>query len=153
MIVSFHAGAEGLGAAHTPEGHEYFYGEDRGDVRRFSYEMINAGADLVIGHGPHTLRGLEFYKNKLIAYSLGNFLGYLGFNTSGHLKYSMILQATLVKNGTLKAIKVIPVVLSPKAVPDVDPKGNSLILLNDLSRSDFGPRAVLLDENGHWLSD
>ena len=37
--------------------------------------MIDAGADLVVGHGPHLLRGMELYKGKPIFYSLGNFIG------------------------------------------------------------------------------
>ena len=41
----------------------------------FAREMIDAGADLVVGHGPHLLRGLELYKGKPIFYSLGNFIG------------------------------------------------------------------------------
>jgi poly-gamma-glutamate synthesis protein (capsule biosynthesis protein) len=44
-------------------------------IPAFAREMIDAGADLVVGHGPHLLRGLELYKGKPIFYSLGNFLG------------------------------------------------------------------------------
>jgi len=150
VIVSFHAGAEGLGAAKTPIGKEYFFGEFRGDVRLFSHRMIDAGADLLLGHGPHTIRGLEYYKNKLIAYSLGNFVGYLGFNTSGHLKYSLILQLTMSVKGQLKRARIIPILLSPQVIPEFDPQGNSLVLINDLSASDFGDSAFLFDKRGYW---
>jgi poly-gamma-glutamate synthesis protein (capsule biosynthesis protein) len=44
-------------------------------IGTFAREMIDAGADLVVGHGPHLLRGLELYKGKPIFYSLGNFIG------------------------------------------------------------------------------
>jgi poly-gamma-glutamate capsule biosynthesis protein CapA/YwtB (metallophosphatase superfamily) len=44
-------------------------------IPAFARAMIDAGADLVAGHGPHLLRGLELYKGKPIFYSLGNFLG------------------------------------------------------------------------------
>lgn len=44
-------------------------------IPAFAREMIDAGADLVAGHGPHLLRGMELYKGKPIFYSLGNFLG------------------------------------------------------------------------------
>ena len=40
----------------------------------FARAVIDAGADIVVGHGPHLLRGLEFYKGKPIFYSLGNFI-------------------------------------------------------------------------------
>jgi poly-gamma-glutamate synthesis protein (capsule biosynthesis protein) len=41
----------------------------------FARRMIDEGADLVVGHGPHLLRGLELYKGRPIFYSLGNFIG------------------------------------------------------------------------------
>ncbi|MBS0520286.1 MAG: CapA family protein [Proteobacteria bacterium] len=44
-------------------------------IPAFAREMIDGGADLVVGHGPHLLRGLELYKGKPIFYSLGNFIG------------------------------------------------------------------------------
>jgi len=112
--------------------------------------MIDAGADLIIGHGPHTVRGIEYYKGKVIAYSLGNFLGYLGFNTSGILRYSMILKVTLDKAGKTKKLNVVPLELSRQAVPSLDPQGFVLTVLNDLGKSDFPERAILLDQNGDW---
>ena len=54
--------------------------------------MIDAGADAVIGHGPHVLRGIEFYRGRPIAYSLGNFLTYRGFNLEGPLGVTGVLQ-------------------------------------------------------------
>jgi poly-gamma-glutamate capsule biosynthesis protein CapA/YwtB (metallophosphatase superfamily) len=44
-------------------------------VKTFCRRMIDAGADMVVGHGPHLIRGMEFYKGKPIFYSLGNFIG------------------------------------------------------------------------------
>jgi poly-gamma-glutamate synthesis protein (capsule biosynthesis protein) len=41
----------------------------------FARRMIDEGADLVVGHGPHLLRGMEIYQGKPIFYSLGNFIG------------------------------------------------------------------------------
>ncbi len=43
-------------------------------LKIFAHEIIDAGADGLIGHGPHTLRGIEIYKGKPIFYSLGNFI-------------------------------------------------------------------------------
>lgn len=150
VIVSFHGGAEGLEAAHVPKGEEVYFGEHRGNPRAFAHGMIDAGADLVIGHGPHSIRGLELYQGKAIAYSLGNFVGYLGFSSSGHLKYSMILKLRLSTGGELLGLQVVPIRLSPKVVPQFDPKGHALTLLNDLSQSDFGEGAILLDPKGEW---
>jgi poly-gamma-glutamate capsule biosynthesis protein CapA/YwtB (metallophosphatase superfamily) len=57
-------------------GEEYF---DRIDIpkmwdREIRHFMIDSGADLVINHHPHIIQGLEVYKGKLIAHSLGNFI-------------------------------------------------------------------------------
>ena len=83
VIVVFHGGAEGAGRTSVPYGPEYFLGENRGDVRRLSRALIDAGAHLVIGHGPHVPRGLELYQGRLIAYSLGNFATGRGISVSG----------------------------------------------------------------------
>src|SRR5688500_16261831 len=73
LLVTFHGGAEGIKAVHTGEAAESLGREPRGDLRRWARAVIDAGADAVIGHGPHVLRGVEFYRERLIAYSLGNF--------------------------------------------------------------------------------
>jgi poly-gamma-glutamate synthesis protein (capsule biosynthesis protein) len=44
-------------------------------IQPFAHGMIDEGADLVVGHGPHLLRGIEIYRGKPIFYSLGNFIG------------------------------------------------------------------------------
>jgi Bacterial capsule synthesis protein PGA_cap len=69
VIVTMHAGAEGSDRQHVARGVEVFLGENRGDVVRFAHAVVDAGADLVVGHGPHVLRGMEWYKRRLIAYS------------------------------------------------------------------------------------
>ena len=74
VMVNMHVGAEGSGATHVPQGSETFLGEDRGNARALAHAMVDAGADLVVGEGPHVLRGMEFRNGHLIAYSLGNFL-------------------------------------------------------------------------------
>ena len=91
VIVLMHAGAEGADEIHTPHGSEYAYGEDRGDARAFSHAMIDAGADLVLGSGPHVIRGIERYRGHLIAYSLGNFAGWHNFGLGGNLSLSGLL--------------------------------------------------------------
>ena len=99
VVVAMHAGAEGSGATHVPHGTETFLGENRGDSRRFAHAVIDAGADLVVGSGPHVIRGLERYHGRLIAYSLGNFVGYKNFGTGGTLSLSAILSVQLRGDG------------------------------------------------------
>src|SRR5215471_8887289 len=59
VIVSFHGGAEGATHQHVPSGDETFLGEDRGDLRKFTHAAIDAGAHVVLGSGPHVVRGME----------------------------------------------------------------------------------------------
>ena len=83
VVVTFHGGAEGSDQTHVPSGTETFLGENRGDLRRFTHAVVDAGADLVVGSGPHVLRGMEVYRGRLIAYSMGNFGGYKVFGLGG----------------------------------------------------------------------
>ena len=85
VVIQMQGGAEGADKSHVVPGHEFFLGEDRGDLIAFSHAVIDAGADVVFGHGPHIMRGMEFYKGRLIAYSLGNFCGYGALNAAGFL--------------------------------------------------------------------
>ena len=80
VVVLMHAGAEGADQTHTPTGDEVAYGEDRGRTRDFAHAVVDAGADLVLGSGPHVVRGIERYHDRLIAYSLGNFAGWHNFS-------------------------------------------------------------------------
>ena len=75
VVAFFHGGAEGAGKVHVPHGYETAFGENRGNLRRFARRAVDAGADLVLGSGPHVLRGMELYRGRLIAYSLGNLTG------------------------------------------------------------------------------
>lgn len=95
VIVSFHGGAEGLPAAHVADAEEFLGKEPRGNVVQFAHAVIDAGADLVLGHGPHLLRGLEVYRGRLIAYSLGNFCTYGRFSLAGPLGHAVVLSAEL----------------------------------------------------------
>ena len=78
VIVSFHGGAEGAQYQNVPRKNELFHGENRGDVYKFSHELIDVGADIIFGHGPHVTRAVEVYKERFIAYSMGNFCTYRG---------------------------------------------------------------------------
>src|SRR4029453_3334210 len=81
VVIQMQGGAEGTDKAHVHQGTEMFLGENRGDLIKFSHAVVDAGADVVFGHGPHVMRGMEFYKGRLIAYSLGTFVGYQCLNT------------------------------------------------------------------------
>jgi len=99
VIVSFHGGAEGAAYEHVPPGSESFLGQKRGDVRAFAHTAVDAGADVVFGNGPHVNRGMERYKNHLIAYSLGNFCTYKSVSVDGVCGLSSLLKVYLNKKG------------------------------------------------------
>lgn len=146
VIVTFHGGAEGSDRTRVPRGPETYLGEPRGDLRRFSRAVVDAGADLVVGHGPHVLRGMEMYKGRLIAYSLGNFAGYEVFSLGGLLSTSMVLQVTLEPDGRLRTGRIRPTSLVGAGTPA--PGVDAVTVVRRLSRLDFGSRAPRIDGRG-----
>jgi hypothetical protein len=148
VVVAIHAGAEGSSATHVPKGTEYFLGENRGDSRAFAHAVVRAGADLVVGSGPHVLRGIEQYHGRLIAYSLGNFAGYKNFALGGTLSLSGILRVTLIPNSTWGSARLIPVALHGAGLPALDPSNASVRLVARLSHEDFGANSARFATNG-----
>jgi poly-gamma-glutamate capsule biosynthesis protein CapA/YwtB (metallophosphatase superfamily) len=136
VVVIIHAGAEGVAALHTPHGSEFFVGENRGNARAFAHAVIDAGASIVLGSGPHVIRGVERYRGRLIAYSLGNFVGYHTLAGGGVLSDSAILRVTLGLGGRVRAARWIPIVLEG-GLPRPDRSGASARLVATLSREDF----------------
>jgi poly-gamma-glutamate capsule biosynthesis protein CapA/YwtB (metallophosphatase superfamily) len=133
VIVTFHGGAEGSDALRAYDAEEMYLGENRGNVVRFARTAVESGADLVLGHGPHVLRGVECYWQKLIVYSLGNFVGYGAFSTKRAAAISTILDITLDQDGWLRRAEFHPVRFNGEHLPEIDPLKRSLYLLNDLS--------------------
>jgi len=111
LIISVHGGREGSPYV-LKEGMEYYLGEKRGNLYKFSHLAIDNGADIVLCHGPHVVRGLEVYKNRIIAYSLGNFCTYKRFRVSGIFGKSMILKLWVNKSGEFILGEIIPVYLN-----------------------------------------
>ncbi len=148
LIVTFHGGAEGVNAQHTSEVAESLGKEPRGELRRWARGVIDAGADAVIGHGPHVLRGMEFYRGRLIAYSLGNFLTYRGFNLDGPLGITGVLRLEFAVDRTLRRARLVPMVQLPRRGPAPDPHGAAIQLVRTLSAEDFGPTAAHISPSG-----
>jgi hypothetical protein len=152
VVVSFHGGAEGLEHQHVPPGRETFYGENRGAVRDFARAMVDAGAHLVVGHGPHVVRGMEVRKGHLITYSLGSFATYSGINVAGRLGVSMILEAHLAKDGAFRRGRVHAIRQIPPGRPALDPKGEVISILRELSLTDFDETAVKVTDQGELVA-
>jgi hypothetical protein len=148
VIVSFHGGAEGAKAQRVPHGKELFYGENRGDLRAFTHAVVDAGADLVLGHGPHVLRGMEVYDDRLIAYSLGNFATYGRFNLTGPLGVSAVLEVDLDASGRFLGGRLLPVRQIGQGIVEADPQREALGLVKKLSVADFSKTHVIVERNG-----
>lgn len=148
VIISMHVGAEGNDALHVKNQTEIFYGENRGNSLHFARKMVDVGADLVLGHGPHVPRGMEVYKNKLIAYSLGNFLGYRTFSTKGNKGKSLILEAKINQKGDFVSGQIIPLKLNRQGIPQIDPANHTTVLVNQLSKNNFPNNQIAVDKKG-----
>jgi hypothetical protein len=148
LVVTFHGGAEGSRALHVPVAAESLGREPRGDLRAWARAVIDAGADAVVGHGPHVLRGIEFYRGKPIVYSLGNFLTYRGFNLAGPLGQTGVLRLEAGPDGRWDRMRLAPMSQLPGSGPAPDTTGAVLELVRRLSREDFGETAARVGENG-----
>ncbi len=148
VIVSFHGGAEGESAINIPFAEETYYGEPRGDVVLFARLMVDAGADLVIGHGPHVVRAMELYEDRLIAYSLGNFATYYGISVAGIKGVAPILVTRLDPDGRFLGGEIISTRQLRPAGPTLDPTRRALRLVRDLTAEDFGDAGLKFSDNG-----
>jgi poly-gamma-glutamate synthesis protein (capsule biosynthesis protein) len=103
VIVSFHWGIE-------------YEGYAGGSQRELAHQAVDAGADLVLGHHPHVLQGFELYKDRLIAYSLGDFVFDHYSRATGE---AVVLQVELVPEGP-PTFTLTPVYLeNPYGIPAV----------------------------------
>jgi hypothetical protein len=148
VIVSFHGGAEGNGAEVLPFAREIFAGEDRGNVVEFARSMVDAGADVVIGHGPHVVRAMELYRDRFIAYSLGNFATYYGISVEGNRGIAPILLLTLDDDGRFVSGQVEATTQVRPAGPTLDPSKTVIDLLRTLTATAFPDGLLQIREDG-----
>ena len=148
VVVSFHGGAEGSGAQRVPNKTENFFGESRGNLPLFARTVIDAGADLVLGHGPHVLRGMEMYKDRLIAYSLGNFATYGWFQIVGATAETLVLEVELDADGKFMSGKIHPFVLVDRGILTEDKTKSAISTIRRLSELDFPNSAPKIADNG-----
>jgi poly-gamma-glutamate capsule biosynthesis protein CapA/YwtB (metallophosphatase superfamily) len=148
VVVLFHGGAEGIGATHVLNTKEKYLGEERGNVQSFAKIAVDSGADVVVGSGPHVLRGMEWYKGKLIAYSLGNFAGYNTFSTEGILGDSGILTINIENKNQIIDANFVPISINKSGVPIIDWANTSISQVNTLSKEDFKENGIMFDEFG-----
>ncbi|MCF7833233.1 MAG: CapA family protein [Candidatus Marinimicrobia bacterium] len=151
VVVMFHAGGEGEEYNHTPRENEIYKGEIRGDVYHFAHTAIDAGADIVFGSGPHVTRAVELYKDRFIAYSLGNFCTYRRFNLDGSRAYAPIMKVSTNKNGEFLYADAIAIHQPYPGYPVLDPTNRAIKELQILTRQDFPEMDTILniDNSGY----
>lgn len=137
VVVSFHGGAEGTRAVRVPRQTEIFLGENRGDVYRFSHAVVDAGARIVFGHGPHVPRAIDVYKGAFIAYSLGNFWTYGRFNLAGPNGVAPVAEVNIDKTGKILSVRLHSVRQTHPGGPQIDPARGAAKLVADLTHQDF----------------
>jgi hypothetical protein len=152
VLVSFHGGAEGSKYTSLPKERETFHGENRGDVYAFAHAVVDAGADVVIGHGPHVPRAVEVYEDRFIAYSLGNFWTYGRFNLSGVNGLAPIVDLVLAPDGRLLSARIHSARQEGRGGPRSDPTGGALALIAELTAADLGDVGLVFEPDGtvHW---
>lgn len=148
VIVSFHGGAEGSKHQRVPRARETYYGENRGNVYEFAHAMVDAGADIIFGHGPHVTRAMELYKDRLICYSLGNFCTYGRFNLRGEAGIAPLVKVEIDKTGQFVGGTVIPVFQSYSHGPKPDAQKRAIRTLLRLNAADFPESPLILSEEG-----
>jgi poly-gamma-glutamate capsule biosynthesis protein CapA/YwtB (metallophosphatase superfamily) len=148
VIVSFHGGGEGPGFRHLTNGEENYLGENRGNPQIFAKTVIDAGADIVFGHGPHVPRAIDIYKNKFIAYSLGNFATYARFNLKSYAGFAPLVQVEINQNGDFLRGKIISFVQEGEGGPVLDQNHRAALDIKQLTESDLPNSSIEISEQG-----
>ena len=138
VIATMHLGAEGTDAQRTIDTSERFLGIDRGNPVAFADAAVRGGAALVVGHGPHVLRAMEWRdRGALIAYSLGNLLTYGPFLLKEPLNRGAVLCTTFDTTGRVSAAGLGSTVQRAPGVLEADRSARAAALTDSLGRLDF----------------
>lgn len=150
VVVSFHGGAEGSTKTHVTRKTEIFYEENRGNVYEFARKVIDAGADVVLGHGPHVTRAIDCYKGRFIAYSMGNFCTYGRFNLKGVNGIAPLFSLNLRKDGSFVSGKVISTKQLGAGGPVLDELNGALEQVKLLTSQDIPELKVIFEPDGSF---
>lgn len=151
VILGFHAGAEGSKHQHITRKDEVFLGHNRGNPWLFARKVIDAGADLVVGHGPHVVRAIDFYKGKLIAYSLGNFCTYARFNLRGPNANAPVLDVTLDEYGNFQHGRIHSFLQLGEGGPLPDSTKQAFRKIESLTHQDFPDLQIVFQDDGSFF--
>lgn len=156
IIVSLHMGAEGEEQYLVKNHDEVFLGQNRGNIYKLAHKLVDLGVDVIMGHGPHVMRGIEIYKNKIIAYSLGNFLTYGNFSLQGKTSYGGLLSIEIEKNGDFFHGKFIGTQQLKSSMPAkwnegvaIETSRDSMLWLKKISNENFRNTSIKFDNEGN----
>ena len=149
VIVTMHLGAEGREAQRTLDVAERYLGIDRGNPVAFAEAAVRGGAALVVGHGPHVIRAVEWReRGALIAYSLGNLLTYGPFRLIEPMNRGAVLCATLDVNGRVRDAELRSTMQLAPGVLQPDATGRALAIVDSLGRLDFPGTSARVGSRG-----
>ena len=149
VIVTMHLGAEGRDAQRTSDAPERYLGIDRGNPVAFADAAVRGGAALVIGHGPHVLRAVEWReRGALIAYSLGNLVTYGPFRLHEPANRGAVLCTTLDQRGRPRDAELRGTRQLAPGVMRSDPSARAAALVDSLGRLDFPSTGARVRANG-----
>ncbi|MDZ4839713.1 MAG: CapA family protein [Bacteroidota bacterium] len=151
VIVSLHTGAEGGKALHVKDRYEFFYGENRGNPVKVAHSLIDAGADMIIGHGPHVPRAIDCYKGKFIAYSLGNFATFNRFSLKGYSKYAPMIDILIDNDGNMVKGEILSFLQYGEGIPIYDDNNLVAKLIRKLTKEDIKKPGLKFQTNGTFI--
>jgi hypothetical protein len=138
VVVTMHLGAEGVAAQRTRDSTELFLGDiDRGNPVAFANAALDAGATMVIGHGPHVLRAAEWRGDRLVLYSLGNLLTYGPFRLEEPLNRGVVACADIDSIRHVRSAWLRPTVQLAPGIVRPDSTNRAAALMDSLSALDF----------------
>ncbi len=150
VIVSFHGGAEGSARTHITKKAEIFYEENRGNVHEFARVVIDAGADVVLGHGPHVTRAIDCYKGRFITYSMGNFCTYNRFNLSGVSGIAPVFELKITKKGVFVSGNIVSIKQIGEGGPIIDELQGAFNEIKSLTVFDLPELNVVYGSKGSF---
>ena len=148
VVVSCHIGAEGSSFERLTRAPEKFLEEDRGDPMAFARRAVDAGADVVLCHGPHVPRAIEVYKGRFIAYSLGNFWTFGRFNLQGINGLVPVVDLVVARDGTLRRARIVSAAQTAPGGPRLDFSGAARELINRQSVRDIPEAGITIGVDG-----
>ena len=151
VVVTMHLGAEGAAAQRTLDSTEHYFDASRGNPVAFAEAATAAGADLVIGHGPHVVRAAEWRGPALVLYSLGNLVTYGPFSHREPMRRGVVACAAVDGRGAVHDVRLHATSQRAPGRVSTDRSRRSLTLIDSLSRLDFPSTGAHVRHDGRMV--